>query len=86
MIRGLVAKDRLLEWSVEDGWEPLCQFLGKPVPKDEPFPRTNDTGAYQDRVDQLMKELAIGAAKNFAIIAGCLTTLVVAGWKTWFRG
>jgi hypothetical protein len=25
MIRGLVPKDRLLEWSVEDGWEPLCK-------------------------------------------------------------
>lgn len=25
MIRGLVPKDRLLEWSVEDGWEPLCE-------------------------------------------------------------
>lgn len=25
MIRGLVPKERLLEWSVEDGWEPLCE-------------------------------------------------------------
>lgn len=25
MIRGLVPKDRLLEWSVEDGWAPLCK-------------------------------------------------------------
>lgn len=25
MIRGLVPKDRLLEWGVEDGWEPLCE-------------------------------------------------------------
>ena len=25
MIRGMVSKKRLLEWSVEDGWEPLCK-------------------------------------------------------------
>ena len=25
MIRGLVPKEKLLEWSVEDGWEPLCK-------------------------------------------------------------
>lgn len=25
MIRGFVPKERLLEWSVEDGWEPLCK-------------------------------------------------------------
>ena len=29
---------------MKQGWDPLCQFLGKPVPKDVPFPRTNDTG------------------------------------------
>lgn len=32
MIRGLVPKERLLEWSVEDGGEPLCRFLGKEPP------------------------------------------------------
>jgi hypothetical protein len=25
MVRGLVPKENLLEWSVEDGWEPLCK-------------------------------------------------------------
>lgn len=25
MVRGMVPKDKLLEWSVEDGWEPLCK-------------------------------------------------------------
>lgn len=25
MIRGLVPKENLLEWSVEDGWKPLCE-------------------------------------------------------------
>jgi hypothetical protein len=31
---------RLLEWRATDGWEPLCEALGVPVP-DEPFPHTN---------------------------------------------
>jgi hypothetical protein len=25
MIHGLVPKERLLEWGVEDGWGPLCK-------------------------------------------------------------
>jgi hypothetical protein len=25
MVRGMVPNDKLLEWSVEDGWEPLCK-------------------------------------------------------------
>lgn len=37
--QGLPA-DRLLIYEVKEGWEPLCRFLGKPVP-DEPFPRVN---------------------------------------------
>lgn len=35
-------RDRLLEWKVAEGWEPLCKFLGKEVPEEE-FPRVNDT-------------------------------------------
>jgi len=39
-IRGSVAKERLLEWKVQDGWVPLCEFLEKPVPEVE-FPSGN---------------------------------------------
>ena len=36
------AKD-LLIWNVRDGWEPLCSFLGKPIPKGS-IPHENKTG------------------------------------------
>jgi hypothetical protein len=39
-VRSFVPASRLLEWTVSDGWEPLCHRLGLPVP-DEPFPRAN---------------------------------------------
>ncbi|MFI7599750.1 sulfotransferase family protein [Actinoplanes sp. NPDC049681] len=48
-VRREVPADRLLDFRVADGWEPLCAFLGVPVP-DEPFPRTNDTAAFQERL------------------------------------
>jgi hypothetical protein len=35
-----IAPERLLVFSPSDGWEPLCAFLGVPVPA-EPFPRVN---------------------------------------------
>ncbi|KAL3455770.1 hypothetical protein BJX64DRAFT_294729 [Aspergillus heterothallicus] len=54
MVRGLVGRERLLEWSVEEGWGPLCEFLGHPVP-DEPFPRSNDAKGFEDTVDGLLK-------------------------------
>lgn len=31
----------ILEWQPENGWEPLCAFLGKPV-VNKPFPHLND--------------------------------------------
>jgi hypothetical protein len=39
-VRREAAPDRMLEWRASDGWEPLCDALGLPVP-DEPFPHTN---------------------------------------------
>ena len=33
---------QVLEWEPEDGWEPLCKFLGREVPS-HLFPRTNET-------------------------------------------
>ena len=46
-VRALVPPDQLLEFSVKDGWEPLCKFLGVPVPQN-PFPHKNEK-ADQDR-------------------------------------
>ena len=39
-VRATVPADRLLEWTVADGWGPLCAALDVPVPAD-PFPRLN---------------------------------------------
>ncbi|MBC8172126.1 MAG: sulfotransferase family protein [Anaerolineae bacterium] len=39
-VRQTVPSHRLLEWKASDGWEPICEALGVPVP-DEPFPWTN---------------------------------------------
>jgi hypothetical protein len=40
-----VPPDRLLVFDVAEGWEPLCAFLGKPVPA-EPFPHLNSTADF----------------------------------------
>lgn len=40
--------DRLLIYELGSGWEPLCAFLGVPVP-DGPFPSSNSTGEFQAR-------------------------------------
>lgn len=44
--RARIPKDRLLEWTAKDGWEPICERLGLPIPA-EPFPRVNTTEEFQ---------------------------------------
>jgi hypothetical protein len=48
-IQRVVPADRLLVWSVAEGWEPLCEFLELPVP-DQPFPRVNDSKQFSERI------------------------------------
>lgn len=39
-VKNTVPPERLLVFNVEDGWKPLCDFLGVEIP-DEPFPHEN---------------------------------------------
>ncbi|KXS93577.1 hypothetical protein AC578_989 [Pseudocercospora eumusae] len=41
MLKNSVPAEKLLDFDVQEGWGPLCQFLGAPIP-DAEFPRAND--------------------------------------------
>ena len=47
-VRQGVVRERLLEYEVTQGWEPLCGFLGCDVP-DEAFPHRNTRTEFQTR-------------------------------------
>jgi hypothetical protein len=49
-IKKMVPKERLLVYKLGSGWEPLCQFLGKGVPREVSFPRVNETEELKERV------------------------------------
>ena len=65
-----VPPERLLVFDVAEGWEPLCAFLGVPVP-DRPFPRVND------RATMLRRLRALRAA-GYAIPLAAATAGVAA--------
>jgi hypothetical protein len=48
-VQQTVPSDRLLVWSVNDGWDALCEFLDVPVP-DTPFPHLNDSKEFAERI------------------------------------
>lgn len=50
-VRRTVPADRLLVYESRQGWEPLCKFLGIPVPTVD-YPKVNSTEEFQSRVAQ----------------------------------
>ena len=48
-VKDEVPADKLLVFNSQEGWEPLCAFLGVPVP-DEPYPKTNTTEQFEKMV------------------------------------
>lgn len=72
-VKRYVPPERLLIFEVKQGWEPLCRFLGVPVPQGVPFPHLNDTAEFRERIVQAR------------IIALALLTLGVGGVLTILR-
>jgi len=49
-VRATIPAARLLEFEVSEGWEPLCAFLGVPVPH-QPFPRANERENFREHIE-----------------------------------
>jgi hypothetical protein len=48
-VQRVIPAERLLVYDLSEGWDPLCSFLGVPVP-DEPMPNTNSTEDFKQRL------------------------------------
>lgn len=54
-VRRTIPAERLLVYAIGEGWEPLCDFLGVPVP-DAPFPHVNST---EDFRKEFLEDFAV---------------------------
>jgi hypothetical protein len=59
-IRNEIPKERMLEYEVSQGWEPLCEFLGVAAPE-SPFPRVNSREEMQVRMATPLDEHGMNA-------------------------
>ncbi len=71
-VKAAVPPERLLVYSVDQGWGPLCAFLDRPEPQ-SPFPHVNDRAEIQAKI-----ELINVAA--FGLIAAGAVGLAGLGW------
>ncbi|TKA64503.1 hypothetical protein B0A55_13652 [Friedmanniomyces simplex] len=71
-VRSVTPKERLLDFSLADGWGPLCEFLGKPMPT-VPFPHENETARNKKGFEELalksIKRILTNAALGMTFLA-----------------
>ena len=56
-VQRTIPAERLLVYRVADGWDPLCSFLGVPVPE-TPFPQVNSTEEFKGMIAQRQADAA----------------------------
>ncbi len=88
--RRVVAAERRIEWTVQDGWAPLCAHLGVAVPTVEdpqtgvmvpaPFPRINDRRAFQQNVEQSVDRMVAAANEVAFGVLGRTVALGAVGY------
>jgi hypothetical protein len=83
-VKRVTPPERLLVFKLEQGWEPLCEFLGKAVP-DVEFPNINDAEALNEMVQCYIAE---GLKRGLIDIVKKVTPVVVLGlsiaaWYLW---
>ncbi|KAF7717513.1 P-loop containing nucleoside triphosphate hydrolase [Penicillium ucsense] len=71
LVRSLVPADRLLEYNINDGWAPLCEFLEEELP-DTPFPRGNDMADFYKRCSTRNRHQMMNAALQAVTMAGAV--------------
>jgi hypothetical protein len=84
-IRAVVPKENLLEWRVQEGWEPLCKFLGKDVPS-EPFPRINDGAEFAKDIGRILNGRFAITVKNGMVYIGPLVAVGIAAFFARSKG
>jgi hypothetical protein len=80
MVERVVPADRLLVFEVKQGWAPLCDFLGVPVPEGTPFPHLNDTEEFRQwiaRASLFFRAIGFALFGTAALILAVVSFLVL---------
>jgi Sulfotransferase domain len=76
-VRRVVPPDRLLVHQVQEGWDPLCKFLGVPVPDGKPFPHVNDAAEFRARIRRMSRIMRTVGYSFLGLVALILVLVTV---------
>lgn len=79
-IRAAVPAEKMLEFRLGSGWEPLCKYLGKPVP-DVPFPRLNEAATLERTFPAAFGKAAKNSLINLGMVVGVGAVLGNLVWR-----
>ncbi|KAI0401657.1 P-loop containing nucleoside triphosphate hydrolase protein [Xylaria palmicola] len=78
LVKEMVPPEKLLVMRLQDGWEPLCEFLDVPVPEG-PLPRANDTEAMLQVSEHVARRLAL----IWGAVLGVMAVVAFGAWRAW---
>ncbi|KAF4503746.1 hypothetical protein FAGAP_24 [Fusarium agapanthi] len=79
VIREMVPEEQLLEYRMGQGWEPICEFLDKPVPETE-FPWVNEAAELRRTVKEKAMSNLVAAVMVVMPWAGAVAALGAGYW------
>ena len=79
--RSLVPPDRRLEYSVEQGWGPLCEVLGVEVPVGRAFPMINGSESFAVKMGLVKRQASKRVVRWWSPVLG---VLAAAGGGLWW--
>ena len=68
-VKAAVPAERLLVFSADQGWKPLCDFLQVPIPDTE-FPNVNDRAAIKKTLAEMTRGAYVILGVGAAVVAG----------------
>lgn len=72
---------QVLRWKIEDGWKPICEFLGKEVPRRD-FPSGNTPKEFEERRTKIYVKRFAVAERNMRV-AGVVAVAGLAALMWW---
>ena len=80
LVRKVCPPERLLEFKLGSGWEPLCEFLGAEVP-DVPYPNINDKEMFIGAHKAIMDRATVYAVQK---VLACMVPAAVLAGVVWY--
>ena len=80
-VRAAVPKERLLNYRMGQGWGPLCEFLGRKVPK-ETFPHRNEARTLEMCFGDVIGKAVRHSLWNVAVVVGVGASVGAVFWRT----